>query len=134
MYNWHRTQSGFMYIFRRLMRLRGGMSAITFIDSCGHNVFTYTFTFSDAQRLSCYFILNYFRWWIEQNHASTCLLIFCIKSIYHICKLPFKLKAVSWSRSVGAQKLRAHEWAQESKARANVMHSVRTCGNEYNYY
>ncbi len=27
---------------------------------------------------------------------------------------------------MGAQKLRAREWAQESKARANVMHSVGT--------
>ncbi len=63
------TKVACTYIFRRLMRLRGGMSAITFIDSCGHSCFTYKSAFSDAQRLSCYFILYYFVDEIEQNHA-----------------------------------------------------------------
>ncbi len=79
------TKVACTYIFRRLMSLRGGMSAIKFIDSCGH-CFKYKFAFRDAQRLSCYFILNYFRWWNRTKSCSTCLLIFCIKSIYHICK------------------------------------------------
>ncbi len=30
------TKVACTYIFRRLMRLRGGMSAIQFIDLCGH--------------------------------------------------------------------------------------------------
>ncbi len=30
------TKVAYTYIFRRLISLRGGMSAIQFIDSCGH--------------------------------------------------------------------------------------------------
>ncbi len=68
---------------------------------------------------------------IEQNHAVLVYWSFVSHLqtpliIIKICHSP--------DRDLWAQTLRAREWAQDSKARENVMHSVRTCGNEYNYY
>ncbi len=49
-----------------------------------HEWNTAVFAFRDEQRLSCYFIWNYFRWWYRVKSCSTCLLICCIKPISHL--------------------------------------------------
>ncbi len=72
---------------------------------------------------------------IEQNHAVLFLLIFCIKSISHLQTPLIIIKSCLLIAICGRTEIKS-AWvsSQESKARANVMHSVGTCGNEYNYY